>query len=161
VYTLIHLHAGFHIAVYFATLSYIASTNKYSSKKRWLQAVLVTFLFINAGLNFVGSALGAQWAWIDYRGYPDGPLGFIEEQENIWPTILSDIAGVFVTVVADAILVSTLVVCTGRAGFLTLQLIDTSVLRGLGQQASDNCGSCYSMARRGRCVRSVTCGFRG
>jgi hypothetical protein len=126
------LRVGFHIAVYFATLSYIASTSKYSAGKRWLQAILVTFLFVNAGLNFIGSALGAQWAWIDYRNYPDGPLGFIEEQEDIWPSILGNIAGVFVTLVADAILVRASGLLLQRACNVLKPSLDSSLLRGLG-----------------------------
>jgi hypothetical protein len=73
----------------------------------WLQGLLVTALFGNATLYFVGATLNDQWAWIDYRNYPGGPVGFIEEVDNIWPSIMSNIALVLITFIADGVLVRT------------------------------------------------------
>jgi hypothetical protein len=98
--------------VFFLTLSSLIPNRRNSSAheprrgwKLWLQAVLISLLFVNAGLNFVGNAISNQWAWIDYRNFPGGPPAFQMQEENVWPADLANISGVFVSFIADAILV--------------------------------------------------------
>jgi hypothetical protein len=62
---------------------------------------------MGATFNTVGSGLQMQWAFIDYRNYPDGPSGFIMEVGGIWPITLGNFGGCLVTWTADAILVRT------------------------------------------------------
>jgi hypothetical protein len=103
---------GLHLSIFFQTLCSILANKERSSTlrsrmpwKSWLQIALITLLFINAGLNFVGNALLNQWAWIDYRNYPNGPLAFLIEQQANWPSGLANISGILVIFLADAVLV--------------------------------------------------------
>jgi hypothetical protein len=92
------------IIVYFTAMYAVwTAPNK---RHAWLLSTTSTFLFVCAGLNMIANALAEQWTYIDYRGYPKGPVLFIEKVGNIAPNVLGQIAGVLVTWTADAVLVS-------------------------------------------------------
>jgi hypothetical protein len=66
-----------------------------------------TALFLLASLNFVTDAVSAQYAWIDYRNFPGGPAMFFATNQGIASlNTLGNVAGVAVSWLADAILVS-------------------------------------------------------
>jgi hypothetical protein len=104
VYT--HSSSGIHITVYSLAM-FAALTAKRRVMPR-LTALLSTALFLLATCNFVANAYGAKLAWIDYRNYPGGPSQFLQTNQGITSVDnLGNVAGVGVSWIADAILVST------------------------------------------------------
>jgi hypothetical protein len=94
---------GMHILVYFITMQSI-----YAHLKRralWFQALCVTTLFISGTLCLIMEIYYGQKAWIDLRGFPGGPLGYILNAEAQPINTVGAIFSTIIVLVGDALLV--------------------------------------------------------
>ena len=67
--------------------------------------VYVFLLFVGATVNVSVNMEFNEWTWIDFRGFPGGPLAFLyDEQSNVINTVGNSF-GVLSSFLTDALLV--------------------------------------------------------
>lgn len=83
---------------------YLIQEKNIKKNAKWL--VFIFILFACGTGNIAINMTFNEWAWIDFREYPGGPLQFLLEQQsnvvNTWGNAISTVVG-FLT---DALLVS-------------------------------------------------------
>lgn len=95
---------GMHIIAMCACAYYLVQEKNIKKNVKWLLFIFVLFACgtVNISINMTFN----EWAWIDFREYPGGPLQFLLEQQsnvvNTWGNAISTV----VELLTDALLVS-------------------------------------------------------
>lgn len=72
---------------------------------RWFAAIAVFAFLICALISVACNIRFAELTWIDYRGYPGGPLAFLFEQQAVTVDTVANAAGTIAAALADALMV--------------------------------------------------------
>jgi len=139
---------GFHIAVYFSTMYNVWMARQ--RRHKWLFSAFSTWLFIFASLNIIGNGIGSQWAYIDNRNFPGGPMAFLAAHGNTVNDVFGNVAGVMVTWTSDALLLWRCYTVWAGNGYViilpTLMWISIIVL---------GCLTCYTSSLPSESIASI------
>ncbi|KAK7688220.1 hypothetical protein QCA50_008590 [Cerrena zonata] len=91
---------GVHMAIFVTTLYHIL----YNNRKIWWQFMLIVSLFALGTINISCNLNFNQKAWIDNRNYPEGPIGYLQNEQAIPVDTIGNAAGCITTFLADGFL---------------------------------------------------------
>jgi hypothetical protein len=74
----------------------------------WFNASFVTALLISGTISIVSELYFGQEAWVNYRNYPGGPLGYIYGAEAQAINIVGSVSSALIVLIGDALLVRSL-----------------------------------------------------
>lgn len=97
--------SGMHAMLFFICLNLLWAQRKRRPRHTALFITYISLHFICGTLIIAGGMLFTEMTWIDNRGYPGGPLAFLQEQQPFWSNFMANVLSVMTAWLQDILLV--------------------------------------------------------
>ncbi|KAF8905701.1 hypothetical protein CPB85DRAFT_909714 [Mucidula mucida] len=92
---------GAHLMIYCACTYYLAKTPRFS----WFLQLYTTVILVLASINYGTSLKYGEMVWIDFRGYPDGPLEFYLSAQQLPMHVAVEVTMILLTLLVDLLVI--------------------------------------------------------